>query len=158
MFQVNLYIETTNKGPSKRKAAGMYVLEFIRENGEPVTRNGVLWMEAATETQMVLQLFLEALKRVIKSSSIAVFTTSEHLFNVINYHRLSEWEKRGWTNSRGKTSGQMLAWREIKEYMDMHVITVTAAEHEYNKIYMKGILEREMNREHMEQMEKRKDV
>lgn len=158
MFQVNIYIETTNKGPSKRKAAGMYVLEFIRENGTPYTRNGVIWMDGVTENKLVLTLFLEALKRMTKSSSLCVFNTCEHLFNVLNYQRLSEWEKRDWTNAAGKTSEQMLLWKEIKEYLNMHVVTVSAEDHSYRKVYMRSVLEKEMEREHREKMEIRKEV
>lgn len=158
MFQVNIYIETTNKGPSKRKAAGMYVLEFIRENGTPYTRNGVIWMDGVTENKLVLTLLLEALKRITKSSSLCVFNTCEHLFNVLNYQRLSEWEKRDWTNAAGKTSEQMLLWKEIKEYLNMHVVTVSTEDHSYRKVYMRSVLEKEMEREHRENVEIRKDV
>ena len=158
MFQVNLYIETNNKGPSKRKAAGMYVLEFIRENGTPYTRNGVIWMDGVTENKLVLTLLLEALKRISKSSSLCVYHTCEHLFNVLNYHHLPEWEKRGWTNSKGKTTEQMLLWKEIKEYLNMHVVTMSAKEHSYRNIYMRNVLEKEMEREHRENVEIRKDV
>ena len=158
MFQVNLYIETTNKGPSKRKAAGMYVLEFIRENGIPHTRNCVIWMDGVTENKLVLTLFLEALKRITKSSSLCVFNTCEHLFNVLNYQRLSEWEKRDWTNVAGKTSEQMLLWKEIKGYLNMHIVTVSTEDHSYRKAYMRSVLEKEMEREHREKMEIRKEV
>lgn len=158
MFQVNLYIETTNKGPSKRKAAGMYVLEFIRDNGIPYTRNCVIWMDGVTENKLVLTLLLEALKRMTKSSSLCVFNTCEHLFNVLNYQRLSEWEKRDWTNAAGKTSEQMLLWKEIKEYLNMHIVTVSTEDHSYRKVYMRSVLEKEMEREHREKMEIRKEV
>lgn len=158
MFKVNLYIETTNKGPSKRKAAGMYILEFITESGQTITRNGVIYMVAVTENRLVLHLFLEALKRITKSCSLAVFTTCEHVFNVLNYHQLSQWEKNGWKNAKGKETDQMQLWKEIREYLGMHVVTLTAADHSYRKIYMKGMLEKEMNREHVENVEMRKDA
>ena len=158
MFKVNIYIETSNKGPAKRKAAGMYVLEFIRESGIPETRNGVIFMESTTEDRLVLELLLAALKRITKSCSLAVFTANRHVFNVMKYHRLSQWEKNGWKNAKGKTSANMLLWQQIKEHMDMHTVTITDAEHSYNKVYMKGIIEQELEREHTESMERRKDV
>ena len=158
MFKVNIYIETSHRGPSKRKSAGMYVLEFIREDGIPETRNGVIFMDGVTENNMVLELFLDALKRITKSCSLVVFTPSEHLFNVLKYHWLSQWEKNGWKNSKGKTSHNMLLWQQIKEYLDMHIVTVTSKEHSYREVYMKNIIEKEMKREHAGNVERRRDV
>lgn len=158
MYQVNLYIETSIKGPSKRKAVGMYVLEFIRKNGALHTGNELIYMDSASEDILVLELLLEALKRVKKPCSIAVFTTSRHVFNVMNYHWLPQWEKNGWKNAKGKTSTNMLLWQQIKEYMDMHTVTVTDEEHSYNKVYMKNMINKELEREHAESVERRKDV
>lgn len=158
MYQINLYIETSAKGPSKRKSVGMYVLEFIRENGEPVTRNGLIYMDAVTEDRMVLELLLEALKRITKSCSLAVFTANGHVFNVIKFHRLSQWEKNGWKNAKGKTSTNMLLWQQIKEYLDMHSVDVTDADHSYKKFYMKNMIDKELKRDHTECVERRKDV
>lgn len=158
MYEVNLYIATSIRGPAKRRAAGMYILEFVRKTGEPETRNGVIFMESTTEDKLVLELFLAALKRITKSCSLAVFTPSLHVFNVLNYHRLSQWEKNGWKNAKGKTSGNMLLWQQIKEYLDMHVVTLHGEEHSYSRVYMKRIMEEELKREHMEEEERRKDV
>lgn len=158
MFKVNIYIETSTKGLAKRKAAGMYVLEFIRENGVPETRNGVLFMESTTENEMVLELLLLALKRIIKSCSIVVFTTNHHVFNVMKYHWLPQWEKNGWKNAKGKTTKNMLLWQQIKENMDIHTVTLSEEEHSYSKVYMKRIIEEELKREHTESVERRKDV
>lgn len=158
MFEVNIYIETSTKGLAKRRAAGMYVLEFVRKNGIPETRNGAIFMDSTTENEMVLELLLMALKRITKSCSLVVFTTNNHVFNVMKYHWLPQWEKNGWKNAKGKTTRQMLLWQQIKEYMDMHVVTLSDAEHSYSKVYMKGIIEEELKREHTESMERRKDV
>lgn len=158
MYKVNIYIETSNKGPAKRKAAGMYVLEFIRENGVPETRNGIIFMESVTEDTLVLELLLEALKRITKSCSVVVFTTSRHLFNVLKNHWLSQWEKNGWKNARGKTTGNMILWQQIKEYTDRHVIELSDEEHSYRNVYMKRILEEELKKEHTQPQERRKDV
>ena len=158
MYQVNLYIETSTKGPAKRKAVGMYLLEFIRENGEPFTRNGMIYMDSTTEDYLVLELLLEALKRITKSCSLAVFTANGHVFNVIKYHRLPQWEKNEWKNAKGKTSNNMLLWQQIKEYMDMHTVNITDADHSYKKFYMKSMIDKELEREHTESVERRKDV
>ena len=158
MYQVNIYIETSIKGPNKRKAAGMYVLEFIRENGVPETRNGVIYMDSTSEDCLVLELLLEALKRITKSCSLVVFTTCHHVFNVMNYHWLPQWEKNGWKNARGKTTKNMLLWQQIKENMDIHTVTLSEEEHSYSKVYMKRIIEEELKREHTESVERRKDV
>ena len=39
MQDVNIYIETSNKGPVRRDGEYIYVLECLRD-GEPVTRDG----------------------------------------------------------------------------------------------------------------------
>ena len=158
MYQVNIYIDTSIKGPAKRRAVGMYVLEFVRENGIPETRNGVLFMDSATEDILVLELLSEALKRITKSCSLVVFTTCHHVFNVINYHWLPQWEKNGWKNAKGKITKNMLLWQQIKECMDIHTVTLSEEEHSYSKVYMKRMIEEELKREHVESVERRKDV
>lgn len=158
MFEVNIYIETSTKGLAKRRAAGMYVLEFIRGNGIPETRNGVIFMDSTTENEMVLELLLMALKRITKSCSLVVFTTNHNVFNVMKYHWLPQWEKNGWKNAKGQTTKHMLLWQQIKEHMDMHIVNLSDAEHSYSKVYMKGIMEEELKREHTESVERRKDV
>ena len=158
IFEVNLYIETTLKGPAIREAAGMYVLEFIKQNGEPETRNEVIYCEKAKENELVLELLISALKRLNKPCSVLVNTECQHVLNTLNNTWLFMWEKNGWTNAKGKEVANKELWQQYLELQDPHYVTVTNEKHSYKEIYMKETLKKEMEREHTESVERRKDV
>lgn len=154
---VNIYIETSVKAPSKRKAAGMYILEFIKENGEPATRNEVIYCANTGENELVLQLLGSAFSRLRKPCSVLVNTTCQHVLNVFNNFWLPIWEKNGWINAKGKAVGNKELWQQLKEAMEDHLVSVTDEEHSYKNV-MQDTLRHELEKEHTESVERNKDV
>lgn len=157
-FEVNLYIETTIKGPAIRSAAGMYVLEFIKKNGEPETRNEVIYHERTRENELVLELIISAFKRLQKPCSVLVNTECQHVLNVLNNMWLPHWEKAGWINAKGKEVAHKELWQQYLQLQEPHLVNITDEQHSYKEIYMAEMLRKEMEREHTESVERRKDV
>ena len=80
--QINLYIETSIKGPRVQDGWYIYVLEYILE-GEPKTRDGAGKAERTTENQLAMMALLEALNRITKPASIQVFTRCGHVWRPV---------------------------------------------------------------------------
>lgn len=49
-FDVNIYVETTWKGPARRKGVAMWLVEYKRA-GESITRQGMIHLDDGTETR-----------------------------------------------------------------------------------------------------------
>lgn len=52
-FDVNIYVETTWKGPARRKGVAMWLVEYKRA-GESITRQGMIHLDDGTENQASL--------------------------------------------------------------------------------------------------------
>lgn len=122
MDTVNIYITTTIKGPSKRQGGYGYVIEFIKKDGSSVTRSGVGYEEVTTENRLVLIALKSALKRLIKSCSILVFTKCGHILSSYKNGWILEWEKNSWTNAKGVKLSNWELWESISELSTNHII------------------------------------
>lgn len=130
--QINLYIETSIKGPRIRDGAYIYVLECFRA-GKPETRSGSGQMQEVTENQLAMSALLEALKRVKKPASIRVFTRCGHVVHALQNHWPRQWQAAGWLNARGKSVKNANLWEALMEVLDKHIYTVTEDEHSYRE-------------------------
>lgn len=130
--QINLYIETSIRGPRIQNGEYIYVLECFRAN-KPVTRSGSGMQQDTTENQLTLQALLEALNRITKPASIRIFTRCGHVVHALQNHWPRQWQAAGWLNARGKPVKHAEKWEEILDSLDSHVYTVTEEQHSYRE-------------------------
>ena len=78
-MHVNIYIETSFTGPSARRAAGAWIVEYILSSGRPVTRGGILYADKTMENELALQLIISAVSVLKKCAA------SEYLLNAGMY-------------------------------------------------------------------------
>lgn len=142
MFKVNIYIETTIRGPSKRDGAYIYVLEFVKESGEPVTRQEVKHIKDTTENELVLRAMISALNRLTKDCEIRINTQCQHVLNTVQNLWHIQWEKSDWINSKGKEVKNKELWQQYVKMSRIHVITVLSSEHSYQE-WMRRELKKE---------------
>ncbi len=157
-YNVNIYIETSLKGPSKRRAAGMYILEYEKDGGAPVTRDAVLYMEQTTENILVLTLLGNALSRLTKTCSVRVNTGCSHVLNTMQNHWLPQWKKNGWTNAKGKPVANADLWAAVSELMGRHLVEINGGWHNGYRELMYTEIRRELGMPHMLPMEEKRDV
>ena len=72
-FDVNIYVETTWKGPARRKGVAMWLVEYKRA-GESITRQGMIHLDDGTENQAALMAITAAAKILTKECSIPVLS------------------------------------------------------------------------------------
>lgn len=142
MFKVNIYIETTIRAPAKRDGAYIYVLEFVKSSGEPVTRQEIKHIKETTENELVLRAIVSALNRLTKNCEIRINTKCQHVLNTVqNLHHI-QWEKSDWINSKGKEVKNKELWQQYVKMSRIHVITVLSSEHSYQE-WMRRELKKE---------------
>lgn len=144
-YSVTIFIETSIHGPAIRSGSGMYMIEYIKKNGDPETRQGITEVKEATENALALEAMAAALKRLTKSCSIRVNTQCEHILNVMQNHWLQQWKKNDWRNAKGKPIKNVELWQEISDLVDKHAISYGKDPNSYATV-MKIEMEKEANR------------
>lgn len=133
-FYVTIYIETSVRGPAIRRAAGMWLIEYIKKDGTPETRHGILSKDRTTENTLALELIKEAISKLTKPCSVRVNTECEHVSNVMRNHWLPQWEKNDWKNAKGKPVKNAKLWQQCRENMQKHLITFDYEPNSYKAV------------------------
>lgn len=131
-MRVTIYIETTFHGsPAVRDGAGMWLAEYIRENGTPETREGIIYREATTEIILTLLCMQGAFSILTKSCQVEVNTSNTHVLNVMQNHNLPVWEKNGWITARGREVKNKELWQACRKAMEPHTVETGSKPHSY---------------------------
>lgn len=149
MQEINIYIETTAKGPREQMGAYLYIVEWIKEQGIPETKGGFCF-QTGTENKMVLGALLRALGRIEEPASIRIFTHCGHVVNSLRNHWPVQWHKNGWLNAKGKPLKNAEMWEKVLQAIEPHIYTVTEQNHSYQE-WMRYELDRRIK-------ERRKNV
>lgn len=137
--EVNLYIESTFKGPARRDGRVMYILECRKSNGTPYIVKEIITCEASTENQANLTAIITALKRFNKPCLIRVFTRCEHILNTIQNGWHLVWQKNDWCNSKGRPVKNAGLWEEMLKQLGRHAYSFSGSSHKYT-----GSMKREL--------------
>ena len=138
-FQVTIFIETSFHGPAIKRAAGAWLIEYIKTNGDPETRQGVIFKDKTTENALALELLKVALERLTKPCQIRVNTECDHILNVMQNHWLPQWEKNDWKNAKGKSVKNVELWQQCQELMLKHSICFSSEKNSYRNVMQADI-------------------
>lgn len=128
---VTIYIETTIRGPAKRNGAGMWLIEYIKKDGTPVTRQGTIIRDATTESILTLECMKLAFDRLTKTCSVRVNTRCEQVLNSIENRWVAQWEKAGWIKANGKPVMHAELWQQVYELIKRHEVLIENTENSY---------------------------
>lgn len=132
---VNLYIDTSARGPRIRAGAYGYVLERKTAAG-PATLTDVKRLEETTEHQSLLTALLAALGHIKQPCLLTVFTECGYMSDVLTKW-LWEWKKNDWHRARNQPLKNADEWKKVAALLSNHEVVVElSAEHEY-KIYLR---------------------
>lgn len=131
MKQVKIFVQTSFRRPKKGDGWIGYILEMKTTAG-PATLSNFEHLEDVTRHQAELMSVYLALKRMVKSSEISIFTDSLYVANGLNGW-VEQWQQNGWTNSRGGPVAYQEEWQQLLELAKPHKVTVENAEHEYSE-------------------------
>ena len=140
-YRVNIYIETSRRGPSKGPGRYMYLMEYIRKNGEPFTIGDTESFENTFENELALRAMIAAVKRLTKPCVIRFYTTCNHVLSTTHNSWHIQWQKNGWKRSDGRPAKNAQLWEELVTVLAPHAVTYTKDEHSYKR-WMREQLER----------------
>lgn len=133
---MDIFVETTYKGPAKKDGAGMWIVEYKKKNGEPVTREGKVYLENGTENQTTLKAIAAALGILTKSCSVRVSTRCEHVLNAMRNGWPQRWEEAGWMNAKGRPVGNAQEWQQVMAALKRHTYTFQNEPHGYQEVML----------------------
>jgi ribonuclease HI len=145
MFEVNIYLETSLKGPVIKDGWYAAVLEYKSKGGKITTREDFEWQKDTTYHRQSVCAFLKSLKRLNASCIVNVYTDSVYLKNGIEDH-LKMWKSNGWINGKGNIIKNAQEWQEISKLIAGHKIRVHREKrHEYTEWMMEEAKKRFKN-------------
>ncbi len=146
MYDINLYIETTNKGPHVKDGHYIYVLEYVTSSGKTCTLSGRGHVEKASGKRMELTAILTAIQRINKPCEIRVFTKCEGILAPVRNGWLNTWKNNGFLTAKKEPVKNADLWQQLGELLERHLIHEEQSEHEY-KQWMLAELKKEERKE-----------
>ncbi len=146
IFEVNVYVESSWKGPARRKGVAMWLVEYRKKDGTQETREGMIHLESGTENQGALMAITEAAGILTKKCSIRVFTQCEHILNTTGNQWHIQWQKNEWRNAKGKPVKNAELWQKMLEALEKHTYTFhRSGKHEFQNV-MQASIRKELER------------
>ena len=127
---VNIYIDTSVKGPRRTAGAYGYVIESMTAAGAATFTN-VKRQEETTEHKSLLTAILEAVGHLRMSCDICLYMDCTWMESAI-MNWLPGWRDNGWKNKRDAEVADAELWKQLDACMNDHNITVQVnTDHEY---------------------------
>lgn len=133
-FKVNLYTSCSIKGPARQRGCCMWLLEYIRCNGDPVTIQSIIKDTDTTENRITLQAITEALDRIKKPCEIIINTQCAHISHSAGNNWPVIWQRAGWKNAKGKDVKNADMWEKYIELTQDHIVSFEDSDHSYENI------------------------
>lgn len=131
MFEVNIYLETSLKGPVTRDGWCASVLEYTSKAGKTETREDFQVQKDTTYHRQSVCAFLKALKRLNASCTVNVYMDSVYLRNGVEDY-IKMWKSNGWINAKGDVIKNAREWQEIAKLISgQKIIFHTVKSHKY---------------------------
>ena len=92
MFEVNIYLETSLKGPVTKDGWHAAVLEFVKKDGNITTREDFERETSTTYHRQCLRALIKALTRLNASCIVHIYSDSVYVENGI-MKNLQEWKE-----------------------------------------------------------------
>lgn len=137
MVEVNIYVGTTIKAPSRNAGKSMYLIECPTSPDYVV--KGFVALQDTTEDAITLVTIIKALNRFTKPSKINVFTKCNGVYHTIDSGRCFEYQSKHWKNSKGTQIRNAELWDILIDLLAKHKYTITQADHSFME-YMRSEL------------------
>lgn len=137
-FKVNIYIATTWTSPAQKNGKVMWIVEFIKKDNTPETREGILPVEG-TEMEAVLEGLKAAVSILTKNCSLRGFMRKNGVLNAYQNGWISKWKENDFKNSKDVDIKHKEKWKELLELLEKHKYELEEGIGEY-ELYMRNEL------------------
>ena len=136
MQHVNIYTESSIKGPRKRDGVYGYVLEMGTSKG-PATLTKIEYIKDVTENKSELMAIIGALKRLKGKCELTIYTESSHVAAGFQNGWIDNWIQSEWKNAKGKDVANKEEWQEMHHLLNEQEFELRVSEEHSYKEWLK---------------------
>lgn len=129
MKQVDIYIDTSIKGPRRRHGSYIYKVAMTCANGKMADVGGMEVLENTTENSSTVQALETALGRLTRPCHLTIWLNCSYVAAVLNNKWYEQWAKTEWINKKGEAINDAENWKKITELIGQHEYEVRLKEH-----------------------------
>lgn len=137
--EVNIYVDTTIKAPSRGPGKSIYLIECPAHPDNVV--KGFSKLQDTTEDALTLLTIIKALQRFTKKATISIFTKCNGVYHSIDTGRCFKYKEDDWKNAKGQQIKNAELWDILLEILARHDWSITQADHSFME-YMRSELKR----------------
>lgn len=143
MQVVDVYIDTSIKGPKRRHGTYLYIIATQTSKGPA----DVWWMEPVpdtTENQLALRALEAALKRITKPCHVMIHLECPYVAGALENRLYTRWRDNGWITARNKPVCDVAIWQSIEYLLNAHDFEVRLKQpHTYREWMQRTLSEKE---------------
>ena len=124
MKYVNIYIDTSIRGPRRDDGACLYIIAYEASNGKVADAGDVLVDKDTTENHLTITGIRAALLRLKFPCHITLYLECSYVAAALQNRWYLEWRYSGWITARGKPVQDALIWQEIERLLYPHTFDV----------------------------------
>lgn len=137
MKEVNLYIDTSIKGPKRRDGAFIYLLDYTTESRKQHQAKSICKIPNSTENMLTLEALVAALNRITMPCKLHIYLECRYVANAFRNGWLENWVNNDWKNAKGEPVADAERWRDIQYLLNKHEFYIHFQEHHEYHSWMK---------------------
>lgn len=141
MKTVDIYIDTSIKGPRRRDGECLYILAFRSQNGITADMGRRIWREETTENQLALLGLEAALRHLREPCRLILHLECTYVASALQNHWYDEWRSRGWMNAKNEVVRNADIWQAIEYLLNAHSFEVILRQPHTYREWMRRELE-----------------
>ena len=143
MRTVDIYIDTSIKGPKRRSGSYLYIIAMDTSAGTADIGN-MASLEDTTENQAVLTALEAALKRITKPCRLIIHLECPYVAGALKNKWYEQWRQQAWMTKKGKPVSDTEKWQSIQYLLNAHDFEVRLKEpHTYRDWMQRTLCEKE---------------
>lgn len=120
MRTVDIYIDTSIRGPRRGDGGCMYILAFTAGNGVTADAGGRVGRTDTTENQLALLGLEAALKRLREPCRLVLHLECGYLAAALDNRWYEAWKYSAWMNAKNRPVRDAETWRSVECLLNAH--------------------------------------
>lgn len=143
MQTVDIYIDTSIKGPKRREGSFLYIVAMNTSAGTADLGN-MDTIPDTTENHLTLSALEAALKRITKACRLIIHLECAYVAGALQNKWYEQWRQQGWMTAKGKSVCDVEKWQSIQYLLNAHEFEVRLKEpHTYREWMQRTLKEKE---------------
>lgn len=141
MRTVDIYIDTSIKGPRRRDGACLYILAFRSGSGKTADMGRWIRRRETTENQLVLLGLEAALRHLKEPCRLVLHLECTYVASALQNRWFDTWRHNGWMNAKNEVVRDADIWQAIEYLLNAHSFEVALKQPHTYRDWMRRELE-----------------